>query len=231
MKIEFLCSDERVMEYFPPLPASKIRPDWYKSLPRYTNDRLLNAKEMQQAGVSFQPETIKACIPVQDYIGQGYVLRYPSEIIVTPEQFGDEQGWWSASGLTKCSAHGYDQCPVHINKKKNVYFKIEHPWTVRTPPGYSCYFYQPEFFLEDRIRFFPGVVDTDTYPMPINFPSVILSDKTFTLKAGDPMMVVFPFKREGWTHEVRHEQQKKNPTQLFLQRAYLNLFHRKKSFK
>ncbi len=231
MKIEFLCSNETVMEYFPPLPASKLRPDWYKDLPRYIGNHKLDAKEMQQSGISQQKETIKACIPVQDYIGQGYILRYPADIMVTPEQVGDEQGWWAASDTVKCSPHSHQQCPVHMNKKKNVYFKVTHPWTVRTPPGYSCYFYQPEFFLEERIRFFPGVVDTDTYPSPANFPGLILSEETFTLKAGDPMMVVFPFKRESWEHEVKYAEEKQNPVRLFIERGYKKLFHKQKSFR
>ena len=231
MKIEFLCSDEVAMEYFPPLPASNLLPDWYKDLPRYINNHKLNAKEMQQAGIANQNETVKACVPVQDYIGQGYILRYPADIMVTPEQVGDEQGWWAASDTVDCGMHAYQQCPVHMNKKKNVYFKVVHPWIVRTPPGYSCYFYQPEFFLEERVRFFPGVVDTDSFPAQVNFPGVITSEETFTLKAGDPMMVVFPFKRESWEHEIKYAEQKRNPTLLFIERGYKKLFHKQKSFK
>ena len=219
------------MEYFPPLPSNKLLPDWYKHLPRYIDNHKLNAKEMQQSGNAHQGGTIKACVPVQDYIGQGYILRYPADIMVTPEQVGDEQGWWAASDTVQCEPHSHKQCPVHINKNKNVYFKVKHPWVVRTPPGYSCYFYQPEFFMEERIRFFPGVVDTDTYPAPVMFPSVVLSKETFTLKAGDPMMAVFPFKRESWTHEVRYAEEKQNPIKMFIERGYKKLFHKPKRFE
>ena len=231
MEIEFFCSDLAVMETFPPIPAKLMRPDWYKDLPFYIDNKKLNAEEMQAAGRNRQNETIKACVPVKDYIGNGYILRYPSDIMVTPTTVGDEHGWWAASDVTKCEPHSHVQCPVKMGGKKNTYFKITHPWSVKTPKGYSCYFYQPEFFLEERLKLFPGVVDTDGYDYPINFPGVITSSETFTLKAGDPMMVVFPFKRESWKHSVSFREERPNPVLLFIERGYKKLFSKQKEFK
>lgn len=230
MEIEFFCSDSAVMEAFPPLPAKSIPPDWYKSLPFYLDNRKLTAKDMREAGLSHQQQTIKACIPVKDYINQGYVLRYPSDIMVTPTTVGDESGWDAVSETTKCEPHSHAQCPIKIKDKKNTYFKVTHPWSIKTPKGYSCYFYQPEFLFDENIKFFPGVVDTDSYDHPVNFPGVILSDKNFTLKAGDPMMIVFPFKRDDWSHKVSFREEKKNPVRLFLERGYQKLFNQKKKF-
>ena len=33
MKIEFTCYDESIAKNYPPIPASKIIPDWYKKIP------------------------------------------------------------------------------------------------------------------------------------------------------------------------------------------------------
>lgn len=234
MKISFSCDNEDVAKYFPPLPAEEMRPEWYKKLPFYFNGHKLDAKEMAMLELRHQSMTMKACVPVRDYMSQGYILRYPADIIVTPEQIDEEHGWWvqtAKTGVAKCTPHGYEQCPVHIKNRKNVYLKVEQPWVVRTPPGYSCFFYQPDFFFEDKIKLFPAVVDTDDFPAPINFPGVVLSDTTFTLNAGDPMMVVLPFKRESWEHEIGVAPKPTNPADAFLQLGYKKLFHKKKSYK
>jgi hypothetical protein len=45
----------------------------------------------------------------------------------------------------------------------------------------------------------PGIVDTDKYNAPVNFP-FILNDMKFTglIPAGTPIAQVIPFKRENW---------------------------------
>jgi len=234
MEIEFFCKHEDAVRYFPPVPAQEIRPQWFKETPFYHEDKKLNAKEMFATGNGHQDMTIKACVPVRDYMEQGYILRYPSDIIITPEQVGDEYGWWIETAKNKFVSfkpHAYSQCPAHIKGRKNVYLKITQPWVVKTPPGYSCFFYQPEFFFEGRFKLFPAVVDTDDFPVAINFPGVVLADETFTIDAGDPMMVVFPFKREKWTHKISCQPPKTNPSDSFLQLGYKKLFHKVKSFR
>lgn len=232
MKIKFICDNELVAEHFPPLPAANMRPEWYKELSFYPNKHQQTAKEMLEINEHRASMTVKACMPVKDYIEQGYILRYPSDIAVTPEN-GPERKWWHAVSGNGVSAgsHPHYQMPVKLQEKEHEYFKVQQPWIVRTPPGYSCYFYQPEFFFDDKVRFLPGVVDTDTYDSPVNFPGVVTATESFTLKAGDPMMVVFPFKREAWTHEVGVEKQRPTAVHLFLEGGYRKLFRKKKSFR
>ena len=45
----------------------------------------------------------------------------------------------------------------------------------------------------------PGIVDTDKYVSPVNFP-FILNDIKFTglIPAGTPIAQVIPFKRDSW---------------------------------
>ena len=231
MKIEFVSSNENAAKYFPPMPAGEMIPRWYKDLSLYTTEKRMDAKELHNAGKRTQPYTVKACVPVQDYIKHGYIIRSHGDLLITPDDIGDEQGWWTASKNVTCEPHTYQQCPVHINDKKNVYIKVCTPWMTRTPPGYSCYFYQPEFFMESRIRFFPAVVDTDSFHHELNFPAVLLTDKTFTIKAGDPLVAVFPFKREKWAHEVKHEELKENPIRMFFEHGYRRFFRKNKEFK
>ena len=49
----------------------------------------------------------------------------------------------------------------------------------------------------------PGIVDTDKYTAPVNFPFV-LNDANFEglIPAGTPMAQVIPFKREDWNMRI-----------------------------
>jgi hypothetical protein len=50
---------------------------------------------------------------------------------------------------------------------------------------------------------FPGIVDTDTYKSPVNFPFVLRDPKTDGLiPAGTPLMQVIPIKRDEWQMEI-----------------------------
>ena len=36
------------------------------------------------------------------------------------------------------------KCPYHkVNNETNGYLKVMNPWTIKTPPGYSCLFLPP----------------------------------------------------------------------------------------
>jgi hypothetical protein len=230
MKIKFVCSDESVAKHFPPLPSSHIIPEWYKKMSLSSIEgKIETVEELQKFG-TIKPKTVRGCIPVKDYIDSGYIIRCPADIMITPEKNGDINScfWTSRSG--SCDSHSHEQLPLKINGEKNHYIKIVQPWTIKTPVGYSCYFYQPEFFFNENIKFFPGVVDTDDFDIPVNFPAIVTSKDSFVLQAGDPLMVVFPFKREKWEHEISIEDKKRSAIEMFIENGYKKLFHKKKKF-
>lgn len=237
--IEFATGNSIALEMFPPTPAKKIIPDWYKEMDLYrAGVDPMDAKQAVESG-STTPLTVKGCPPVLDYLTSGYMLLAHSDTLITPQLPEDKEGiknWYWRSNAANVSAHSHSQCPIKINGFKNEYFKWSNPWVIKTPKGYSCYFYQPEFFLETRFKFFPGIVDTDGYNSEaVHFPGVILSNEPFVIKAGTPIMVVFPFKREDWSSKARllteNEKHRINPVYAFLEKGYKTLFHKKKSYQ
>jgi hypothetical protein len=46
-----------------------------------------------------------------------------------------------------------------------------------------------------------GVVDTDTFPLSINFPFFLRSDFSGTIPHGTPIAQVIPFKRDNFVSE------------------------------
>lgn len=240
MIIEFITNNKLALKYFPPVPAKKMLPEWYKNTPLIIEGINPNdAKQMVQENnqTNF---TIKGCVPVLDYLTNGYIIRADADILITPENFDNSETagfWWKSFG-GKLETHTHRQCPIHINNKKNDYFKWVNSFAVKTPKGYSCYFYQPELFMENKFKLFPAIVDTDGYNMqPIHFPGVILTKDSFMIKAGDPIMVVFPFKRDDWQSKIRLFNKKENnqlnagnPIYMFFSRGYKRLFNVKKNF-
>jgi hypothetical protein len=75
--------------------------------------------------------------------------------------------------------------------------KFHNLWTIRTPPGWSCLFAAPLNRPDDIVEVLSGVVDTDRYVSPINFPFVpIAEDGVHVLRKGMPLAQVFPFARD-----------------------------------
>lgn len=229
MKIKFSTDNKVALELFPPIPAKKLLPDWYKKAPLHVCELDAN----MNGGTNF---SVKGCLPLQDYITHGYILRAPHDVILTPCMRGDTHtfNWRIPTG--SFGIHPHEQCPTQMQNRKNDYIKVMSCWSVETPRGYSSYFYQPEYFLEERFRLFPGIVDTDDYNAnsscdPVHFPGVLLAKETIVLEAGTPLMVVFPFKREEWVSNVElHEPIRHKTVSAFISRGYKKLFHKLKNF-
>jgi hypothetical protein len=96
------------------------------------------------------------------------------------------------------------QAPNHPHRNGHMisYPKFINFWAIETPKGYSCLFVQP-FHRDSAFTILPGVVDTDKYVQPVNFPFVLNDIKWEGLiPAGTPIAQVIPFKREDWNMEI-----------------------------
>jgi hypothetical protein len=74
--------------------------------------------------------------------------------------------------------------------------KFHNYWTVRTPPGWSSLFVPALNRPNGVVELFSGVVDTDTFATPVNFPFVaVAGDGVHVLPKGTPLVQVIPFRR------------------------------------
>lgn len=212
-----------------PKPANQFVPDWYKQLESYTN----GFKKPNGNGES--TGTIKKCMPVFDAITSGYIITLPADVYVS-QRNGQPYFEWSTMGLIKF--HQVEQAPTHPNRNGHMaYPKWINPWSIKTPKGYSTLFVQP-FHRESVFTILPGVVDTDTYTAPVNFPFV-LNDVTFEgmIPKGTPIAQVIPFKRESWQMKVGTDKELKQQAEVtnklqtkFFDR-YKNMFRSPKEYK
>lgn len=212
-----------------PVSASAVIPDWYKKTESYMGNKKVPNGDAKTTA------TIKKCIPVFDAITSGYIIKLPADVYVSLKN-GMQYFEWANFGLVQF--HPIEQAPEHPYKKiPHAYPKWMNPWAIKTPPGYSVLFVQP-FHRESVFTILPGVVDTDTYSAPVNFPFVI-NDPMFEglIPMGTPIVQVIPFKRDSWKMELGKEKDLKEQSGIvtklnlgFFDR-YKTLFWSRKEYK
>jgi hypothetical protein len=202
-----------------PVPIKLNIPEWYKKLEHSVLNR-----------------TIKGCMPFLDTLTSGYLLKMPQDFHVrhNVEQKNDEGEVFTDSFQTHAlhefrqflnlksinlnsgiDTHSLKQLKgsPFIEKNKNLpFYKILNPWRIKTPKGYSCLFVPPLNNSDDRFSIIAGIVDTDTFPLEINFPIVINGDKypflETIIKKGTPYVQIIPFKRDNWKMKTTKLKQK-----------------------
>jgi hypothetical protein len=189
-----------VPEEYRPVPASKIIPDWYKNLESYIGG------EKRPDGQASTTATAKRCMPIFDAITGGYIISTHTDLWVSQDENenGEKVPFYEWANFGAISFHPKNQLPEHPDGSghKINYPKWHNAWAITTPPGYSTLFISP-LHRETPIIVLPGVVDTDTYNAPVNFPFVLRDPKMDGLiPAGTPIMQVIPFKREKWQMEI-----------------------------
>lgn len=193
MKIKFINTTDLYLEI--PQPSDHIIPEWYKKTESYVGG-------IKRPSVSSDEETkatIKRCMPVFDAITAGYIITSPFDVYVSIRKEDNTQAFqWPDKDKKFIQFHPIDQAPLHPNKNLYSYPKWLNPWSIVTPKGYSCLFVQP-FHRESVFTIFPGIVDTDNYHSPVNFPFVI-NNVNFEgmIPKGTPIAQVIPFKRDTW---------------------------------
>lgn len=235
MKIVFTDVTQSVPEIFFPKPASSLIPDWYKNLESYTTGK------KEPLGNGEISATLKRCMPVFDSITAGYILFTPADLWVS-QKFDEIQQkimpWYQWSSFGLLGFHSPEQAPLHPNRNGHeTYPKWINPWSIQTPAGYSVLFTQP-VHRESPFTILDGIVDTDTYTPPVNFPFV-LNDINYEglIPAGTAVAQVIPFKRDSWEMEIGIQQNiiEQNKKQILLRTkffdSYKNQFRQKKEYK
>jgi hypothetical protein len=257
MKITFTDTLGVPDEYFPK-PSKDFIPQWYKDVDSYIG------KEKKLDGKGNTKATIKRCMPVFDAITSGYIITSPADILVSQEDviYNDLEHFqktgetrvldekkskllpktqpnyeWANFNLIQF--HPVEQAPNHPNRNNTqvAYPKWINPWSIKTPKGYSTLFVQP-FHRESPFTILPGVVDTDKYTAPVNFPFV-LNDINFEglIPAGTPIVQVIPFKRDSWNMKIGNEKDLKEQNKVGIKTntkffdSYKNQYRQLKEYK
>jgi len=241
--IKFLLRQELIGTDLPlPVPTKTVLPEWFKEL-KYTDKN----------------RNIKGCVPFLEAVTTGYVLKVPQDFEIKwnvttkkdnqllKDAFINYAGDYHIIDPTLNFNQGRQQEAHPLNQvgekcpflKKHGNYKIPkllNPFIIQTPPGYSCMFIPLLNNTDERFTPLAGIVHTDKFYAPVNFPYIINAplEKTVdsVVKKGTPFIQIIPFKRESWKMKVEPVNTKKHWYSYFslsttIIHAYKNLFWNK----
>lgn len=234
MEIKFTDTIGNIGDAYKPKPASSFIPEWYKNMDSYIG------KEKKPNGNGQTAATIKRCMPVFDAIVSGYIIVSVADVYVKQDKdaLGNPAPYYEWSSHNLIDFHSIEQAPDYPNRNGlPAYPKWINPWAIKTPKGYSVLITQP-MHRESPFTILPGVVDTDNYSIPVNFPFV-LNDINFEglIPAGTPLAQIIPFKRDNWKMKFggekeleQHKQMYSNLSSKFFDK-YKTMFRAAKEYK
>lgn len=217
-----------------PFPAKKNIPDYYKNLPMHQK------QDYPKYG------TAKRCIPFLDALTCGYYIcssfdmmfkKLPNgKVAIHLHDSLDKETIDKANfGV---NYHQINQIgkprEFFYENEINIVFKLNNPWSIKTPKGYSCLFTNPTN-RKLKHRVLEGIVDTDDYKGKINFPFILKEfDNYLIIRKGEPLILVFPFKRDNWKMKTYDKDFVDSATSFkflsFIMNAYKNLIWKKKEY-
>lgn len=234
MDITFIKTNFEVPNIYNPIPAKNCIPEWYKNAEGYKDSQAPVSEEGVTKG------TIKKCMPIFDALSSGYIIQSYVDVKVSIEKIdgkNEQQFQWPS--LLPLQWHEREQVP---DDYPSTYFypysipKWINIWGIKTPPGYSTLFIPP-VHRPSEFSILPGVVDTDTYSNPVNFPFTFnRPDFEGIIPAGTPIVQVIPFKRETWEMKFGDEKTfREQNEQYFLLKSkifdsYKKQFRQKKEY-
>lgn len=218
--VEFL-ADERYVDIVPPpRPAGKDMPEWFKSIPAYSDrSRDSNGRPSMNA---------KKCLPMLDAMTLGFTIPIPIDLHVRSNADCSivDVGPTSTVFDKAAEYHSAEQVGGRSKTFPHDPLKFINPWVIKTPPGWSTLFIPPINSFEDRFICLGGLVDTDRYPKQVNFPARwVKPNYDGTIVAGTPLVTAIPIKRANVGHTVRLLTQKERKDIDVIARKQLSRSH------
>ena len=184
--VEFLCRAEDEGVIAEPVLAKTVLPKWLRHLP---------GTDKTQVGATNSGITIKRCMPFLDALSTGWIIPLAATVRIEISDDGRtvDTGWEFDREMV--SNHAPFQVAGNPFEPRPP-LKFHNYWTIKTPPGWSCLFLPPINRPNRVVHVLSGVVDTDTYASPVNFPFFATApDGVYRLEKGTPLVQVVPFRR------------------------------------
>ena len=192
MEINFQCVMDTENSLFEPIPAKKVKPEWYKKLPSIIEDTSGN-----------RLDTIKRCPAMHDWLSMGYLIRNRHTVLVLLSKGKDGEPVTISFALKDISTEKLSYIKTLVKEKKpqaaldyimhnklffqemsdryhkmgghpakqvtgmsrddKMQFKFKMDFLIETPKGTSCYYLDPFLFDNPYFSTWQGVIDTDKF--------------------------------------------------------------------
>jgi hypothetical protein len=235
MKIlKIKATEEYSDSFFNIFPAENFIPEWY----RKSSSKIKGTSTELSINAPYSvTSTYKKCTPILDAMTCGYMVALSADIEVILKDDGSPYIMWRTV-RDIISFHTPEQwdgmpCP-------DGYFPFLYKWnnqfTMNTPKEYSLLFVNPLNRSDLVFISISGLVDSDLYKLPVQFPFFIKKGFTGIIPKGTPIAQIIPIKRESWSRE--HIKYDKNFYMVELdkfrstiKRSYKNNFWNRKVYK
>lgn len=144
-----------------------------------------------------KPATADHCPAMSDLCDAGYLLKWPASAIV--RQVAPKG--WELKPSTNYNFFTYSPLTTFPEVGEAETILVQTGWTIVTPPGWSVLVKSVPNQLAGSaagLVFAEGVVRTDMATVPLFSHAFVQAGapKEIVLKRGQPMLAVFPFRRE-----------------------------------
>lgn len=223
---------EKFADYIlkPPKPAKEFIPQWYRDLEKTRTPYKHHVLPDTSTNL-----TAKACVPLLDALLTGYIITTPCDVLAVKDpSYPNRLNWTYEFPIIEI--HKADQVKGMPMAKElePVPYKWNNPWVIRTPKNYSVLFTHPLNHFDLPFQTLSGVVDTDSYTMPVNFPFLLREDFEGIIPKGTPIAQVIPIKRDAWASEKLPYSEKSrymlDDLRSTMVRAYKEKFWNKKEY-
>lgn len=181
-----------------PAPAVKFLPAWYRKMAKHIGGKV-GVDVFDRVDL---PLSIKACPPFLDSMMSGYIIAAEYDLLVSYENDVPVFRWKAGGELV----HPHDARQIVPEQIPEGYssspLKFINPYQIITPRGYSTLFVHPLNRAELPFYTLSGIVETDVYKIPVNFPFLIKEGWQGVIPAGTPLVQLIPIKREIWISKL-----------------------------
>ena len=215
MPDEVIKQMEILAEGTPVIPATNVVPEWFKKLKNnYTLESgpgyMLNGDPKYPIANSKNPNTVKRCPGVFDFIHAGYIVPSWSDFLIKPNGIDQEptvEYSYALKDFPGVGGHPYAQAegaPFWDNSVKDI-VKLISPWNVSVSKGVSLMLIQPYYHNSTNFTVMPGLMDSDLDMISNRsiqiFIKINTPDKDIFIERGTPLLQIFPFKRSDYKFE------------------------------
>lgn len=215
-----------------PSPSRIFIPEWYKDIPKYTNNETTIKLKNRTATNS----TIKHCSPFLDAMTAGYMISLSEDIEIS----------WDNELLKLKWNSGYDLISDHSESQKSYFptpegyydkiLKWNYSMAFNIPEGYSVLCLHPSNRVDLPFITLNGIVDCDSYNLPLKFPFFIRKKWSGIIKKDTPIAQIIPIKRDSWSINILDAEENETNKRIFnyfskIDRPYKNIHWKKKDYK
>ena len=189
--------DPELFQMFPVVPANKMFPEYYKTLPvRYTKQN--NKNHSFPDSVVNQQSTIRGCYGINNFNNEGFILPMWCE-----HSFFVKNGIVHATAVNdfKLSYHEIEQYTGSLDDYH--IFKLESPWEFQCNKDFKWLMMQNHFAVNSTDwHIIPGLTDFYNQSTTNTFISINRkqSDKEIFIRAGTPAVKFFPMTEDEIVH-------------------------------